>query len=99
MSVDYTAIIARGFLIDECPYRNEKFPDEFVDEWIIDFDCWDTHTNYLVGYKIKSCEAGIPYEAGHTQGDPMWDDFLREACRKAGIPVGEIKTYFGVRVS
>ena len=47
MSVDYTAVIARGFLIDECPYG--KLPDEFIDEWVIDFDCYSEHSGYLVG--------------------------------------------------
>lgn len=98
MSVDYTAIIARGFLIDECPYG--KLPDEFTDEWVVDFNCYVEHDNYLIGYYIKRfCEEGVPVELGCTMGDPMWDDFLREACRKADIPVGEIKTYFGVRIS
>ena len=98
MSVDYTAIITRGFLIDECPYG--KLPDEFVDEWVICFNAWDGCGPYLIGYYIKrSCEEGVPVELGCTMGDPMWDNFLREACRKADIPVGEIKTYFGVRVS
>ncbi len=100
MSIDRTAVIARGFLIDECPYRNENFPDDFIDEWVIDFDSWSACGPYLIGYYIKrSCEEGVPIELGCTLGDPMWDDFLREACRKANIPIGEIKTYFGVRLS
>ena len=98
MSVDYTAVIARGFLIDECPYG--KLPDEFIDEWVIDFDCYNEHSGYLVGYYIKHiCPAGVPYEIGHTQGDPLWDMLLTEACNNINLPVGEIKTYFGVRVS
>lgn len=98
MSVDYTAVIARGFLIDECPY--DKFPDEFVDEWVINFDCYSDSDSYLIGYYIKrSCEEGVPIELNCAFGDPMWDEFLREACRKAGVPIGKIKTYFGVRVS
>lgn len=100
MSVDRAAVIARGFLIDENPYRNEKFDDDFVDKWVICFDSWDDCGPYLIGYYIKRvCEEGVPVELGCTMGDPMWDDFLQEACRNAGIPVGEIKTYFGVRVS
>ena len=98
MSVDYTAVIARGFLIDECPYG--KLPDEFIDEWVIDFNCYVEHNSYLVGYYIKRvCPVGAPYEAGHTQGDPLWDDLLIESCENINLPVGEIKTYFGVRVS
>lgn len=100
MSVDRTAVIARGFLIDESPYENDKFDDDFIDKWVICFDTWDDCGPYLIGYYItRSCEEGVPIELGCTTGDPMWDDFLREACRKADIPVGEIKTYFGVRVS
>ena len=98
MSVDYTAVIARGFLIDECPYS--KLPDEFIDEWVIDFDCYNEHPGYLVGYYIKRvCPIGVPYEVGHTQGDPLWDMLLTEACNNINLPVEEIKTYFGVRVS
>ena len=98
MSVDRAAVIARGFLINDCPYGN--FPDEFNDEWVIDFDSWSGDGPYLIGYHItRAVEEGVPFELGCTLGDPMWDDFLREACRKADIPVGEIKTYFGVRVS
>ena len=98
MSVDYTAVIARGFLIDECPY--DKFPDEFIDEWVINFDCYSDSGSYLVGYYIsRAFEEGVPFELGCTLGDPMWDEFLREACRKVNMPIGEIKTYFGVRVS
>lgn len=98
MSVDYTAVIARGFLIDECPYG--KLPDEFIDEWVIDFDCYSEHPGYLIGYYIKHiCPLGVPYEIGHTQGDPLWDMLLEKACNNINLPVGEIKTYFGVRVS
>ena len=98
MSVDYAAVIARGFLIDSYPYG--KFPDEFVDEWVINFDCYSDDGPCLVGYYIsRAWEEGVPFELGSTMGDPMWDDFLREACRKANVPIGEIKTYFGVRVS
>lgn len=98
MSVDYTAVIARGFLIDKCPYGN--LPDEFIDEWVIDFDCYYEHSGYLVGYYIKSiCPLGVPYEIGHTQGDPLRDMLLTEACNNINLPIGEIKTYFGVRVS
>lgn len=98
MSVDRTAIIARGFLVDNDP--RDIVSDNFYDEWIITFDAWDDCGPYLIGYYITwSYEEGIPIELGCTTGDPMWDDFLREACRKADIPVGEIKTYFGVRVS
>lgn len=98
MSVDRTAVIARGFLIDECPYGN--LPDEFIDKWVIDFDCYSEHSSYLVGYYIKQvCPLGVPYEIGHTQGAPLWDMLLTEACNNINLPVGEIKTYFGVRVS
>lgn len=98
MSVDRTGIIARGFLIDSCPYG--KLPDEFVDEWIISFNSYSDEGPYLVGYYItRAFEEGVPFELGCTLGDPMWDNFLREACRKAGIPDVEIKTYFGVKLS
>ena len=100
MSVDYTAVIARGFLIDESPYKSDKFDDDFIDEWVINFNCYSSNGPYLIGYYIKqSYEEGIPTELNCGFGDPMWDEFLREACRKANIPIGEIKTYFGVRVS
>ena len=100
MSVDRSAIIVRGFIIDENPYTDDRFTDDFVDEWVICFDCWDNAGPFVLGYYIsRACEEGQPFELGCTMGDPMWDDFLREACRKANIPIGEIKTYFGVRVS
>ena len=98
MSVDYTTVIARGFLIKDCPYG--KLPDEFINEWVIDFDSWCEHDDYLIGYYIKQvCPVGVPYEVGHTQGDPLWDTLLTGACNNINLPVGEIKTYFGVRVS
>lgn len=98
MSVDYTAVIARGFLIDEDPYG--KFPDEFIDEWVIDFNCYTNHSDYLIGYYInQSCDEGIPFELEYGLGDDHWDFLLSEACRNVGLPVGEIKTYFGVRIS
>jgi hypothetical protein len=34
-----------------------------------------------------------------NRGDEFHDNLLIKACRNAGLPVGEIKTYFGVRVS
>ena len=98
MSVDYTAVIARGFLIKDCPYG--KLPDEFIDKWVIDFNSWADHDNYLIGYYIQSeCQEGFPYELGCTIDVPMWDDNLRKACEDIGLEVGEIKNYFGVRVS
>lgn len=98
MSVDYAAVIARGFFIDECPYG--KLPDEFIDEWVIDFNCYVENDNYLIGYYInRAWEPGIAYEMNESLGDKNWDNLLIEACRKADIPVGEIKNYFGVRVS
>lgn len=97
MSVDYTAVIARGFLIDECPYGN--LPDEFIDKWVIDFDCYDEHDTYLIGYYIQRCVEGYPFEMNLDRSDEFHDNLLSEACRMVGIPVGEIKTYFGVRVS
>ena len=102
MSVDRTAVIARGFLINEDPrdILPEDIADDFYDEWVITFDAWDDCGPHLIGYYItRNCNEGVPVELGCTMGDPMWDDFLREACRKADIPVGEIKTYVGVRVS
>ena len=84
MSVDYSAVIARGFLINESPYESDKFDDDFIDNWVICFDAWDDCGPYLIGCSL---------------GDDHWDFLLSEACRKAGIPIGEIKNYFGVRVS
>lgn len=98
MSVDYTAVIARGFLIAECPYR--EFPDEFIEEWVIDFNCYVEHDSYLIGYYIDSgWEPGTAYEMNECLDNKSQDNLLIEACRKANIPIGEIKTYFGVRVS
>lgn len=96
MSVDRTGVIARGFLIEERPYNDSRFTDEFIDEWIICFDAYDDCGPYLIGYYIQQCDEGYPY----VVSDPICnnDDLLIEACRIAGIPVGEIKTYFGVRV-
>ena len=98
MSVDRTAIIARGFLVDNDP--RDIVSDDFYDEWVITFDAWDDCGPYLIGYYIKrSCEEGVPVELNCGLGDDHWDFLLSEACRNAGLPVGEIKTYFGVRVS
>lgn len=102
MSVDRTAIIARGFLIDEDPrdFLPEDIVDDFYDEWVITFDAWDDCGPYLIGYYIsRNCNEGVPVELNCGLGDDHWDFLLSEACRIAGIPVGEIKTYFGVRVS
>ena len=100
MSVDYSAVIARGFLINESPYENDKLDDDFIDNWVICFDAWDNCGPYLIGYYIKqSYEEGVPVELGCSLGDDHWDFLLSEACRKAGIPVGAIKNYFGVIVS
>lgn len=100
MSVDRTAIIARGFLIDENPYEDDRFTDEFIDEWVICFDSWDDCGPYLIGYYIqRSCDEGVPVELTASMHDENLDNFLRLACRIAGIPIGDIKTYFGVRVS
>ena len=97
MSVDYTAVIARGFLIDENPYEDDRFADSFIDDWVIYFDAWDSCGPFLIGYYIQQCEAGCPYAVS----DPICnnDDLLIAACEDAGLPIGEIKTYFGVRVS
>ncbi len=97
MSVDRTAVIARGFLIDERPYDDDRFTDEFIDDWVICFDAWDDCGPYLIGYYLQQCGEGYPYAIS----DPICnnDDLLIKACEEAGIPVGDIKTYFGVRVS
>ena len=98
MSVEYSAVICRGFVINECPY--DKWPDEFIDEWVICFDGWNSNGPYIVGYRIKEArEPGLPYDLGCTMGDPLWDDILKESCKANGIEPGPIKTYFGVRVS
>lgn len=100
MSVDRTAIIARGFLINESPYENDKFDDDFIDQWVICFDAWDDCGPYLIGYYIqRSCDEGVPVELTASMGDENWDNLLCKACENANIPVGDIKTYFGVRVS
>ena len=97
MSVDRNAVIVRGFVLEDCPY--EKYPDDFNDQWIINFNGWFDGP-YIAGYQIKATlEEGVPFELGCTMGDPMWDDFLIEACRNVGVPIGEIKTYFGVKIS
>ena len=99
MSVDYTAVIARGFLINERPYG--KLPDEFIDEWVIDFDGWTEHDDgYLIGYYLqRAWWEGVPMELTPFMGNKDWDDNLRKACEDIGLEVGEIKTYFGVRIS
>ena len=99
MSVDYTAVIAHGFLIHECPYG--KLPDEFIDEWVINFNAYTEHDdNYLIGYYTHiTWQEGVPYELDRTIDDPMWNDKLRKACEDIGLEVGEIKNYFGVKVS
>ena len=99
MSVDYTTVITRGFLIHECPYG--KLPDEFIEEWVIDFDAWSVHDdNYLIGYYLqRGCQEGIPLELTSFMGNKDWDDNLREACEDIGLEVKEIKNYFGIRVS
>ena len=100
MSVDRTAVIARGFLIDENPYEDDKFTDSFIDDWVICFDSWDNCGPFLIGYYLqRSCQEGIPVELTPFMGNADWDANLIEACEDAGLPVGNIKTYFGVRVS
>ena len=32
MSVDRSAVIVRGFIIDENPYEDDRFADDFVDD-------------------------------------------------------------------
>ena len=98
MSVDRNAIIARGFLVDNDP--RDIVSDDFYDEWVICFDAWDDCGPYLIGYYIqRSCDEGVPVELNASLGDEGWDNILKKACENAGIPVGEIKVYFGVRVS
>lgn len=96
MSVDYSAVIARGFVIPEVDYDN--LPDEFIDQWVINFDSWSDGP-YLIGYRIASCEEGQLYDLECTLGDPLWDALLIKACNEINLPTGPIKTYFGVRVS
>lgn len=96
MSVDYSAVIARGFVVTELNY--EDYPDEFIDQWVINFDSWSDGP-YLIGYQISSCEEGYPYELGCTLGNPLWDTLLLKACEEVNLPIGLIKTYFGVKVS
>lgn len=96
MSIDYNAVIARGFIIPEFDY--DSYPAEFSDEWVIDFNSWSGGP-YLIGYSIKTCEEGEPVELNCQMGDAKWDHLLLEACRSAGIKPRPIKTYFGVRVN
>lgn len=96
MSVDYNAVIARGFVVTELDY--DSLSDEFIDQWIINFDSWSDGP-YLIGYQITSCDEGYPYELGCTLGDPLWDALLLQACAEANFPTKPIKTYFGVKVS
>ena len=100
MSVDYTVVIARGFLIYENPYEDDKFTDDFIDDWVICFDAYDNNGPFIVGYYLnRGWTPGIAYEMDENLSDKQTDNLLIEACRKANIPISEIKTYFGVRVS
>ena len=100
MSVDRSAVIVRVFIIDENPYTDDRFADDFIDDWVICFDSWDSAGPFILGYYVqRACEEGMPFELTSFMGNKDWDDNLREACEDAGIEVKEIKTYFGVRVS
>lgn len=96
MSIERNAIIVRGFMIDESPYG--KYPDEFCDEWVIDFNSW-CGGPYFIGYHIKTCEEGEPIKLKGQMGDSNWDNLLLEACRNAGVESKPLDTYFGVKVS
>lgn len=96
MSIEYNTVIVRGFVIPEENYNN--LPDEFIDQWVINFDSW-CGGPYLVGYQIAFCNEGQLYELGNSLENPIPDNLLLEACREINLPTGPIKTYFGVMVS
>lgn len=101
MSVDRTAIIARGFLVDEDP--RDIVSDDFYDEYVINFDAWDDCGPFLIGYYVQTCSEGLCYElsemATPTVTTEAKDKELIAAASATGLIVPDIKTYFGVRVS
>lgn len=99
MSVDRTAMIVRGIKVNDTTW--DSLPDDFKDEWGINFNGWLDEGPYIIGYEVQRCGEGRVYEVDSSEiYNEYLDNSLIAKCAKNDIIITKdsIKTYFGVAV-